>query len=230
MPCLLQRRLNSSSYYKPSCPSHSHLISSWRLSENCFQHRSRPEPPTPNRPYRVRSAYVLRSAVTRRHWSRGDAQRDAPALGSRRRESGLEAGRDSSPHLPPHLHRSATPKCLHHGAPISVYTVSRELGHGSEDMVPRVYSHLGMFRHRSEVVRVPGWSQHFERLGKQLIRMGFDTKLGTNPQLHEPKTKTPPSPLKVRRGNSFRSGPGATRTRDLLLRRGDEPPRGADQQ
>jgi hypothetical protein len=30
--------------------------------------------------------------------------------------------------------------------------VSRELGHGSRDMVERVYSHLGTVRHRSESV------------------------------------------------------------------------------
>jgi len=48
-------------------------------------------------------------------------------------------------------------------------------------MVRRVYSHLGTFRHRSEVVEYRV-EQHFERLGNQLIRMGFDTKMGTNPQ------------------------------------------------
>ena len=80
-----------------------------------------------------------------------------------------------------HTYTAARLQTLDHGAPISVYTVSRELGHGSEDMVRRVYSHLGTFRHRSEVVEYRV-EQHFERLGKQLIRMGFDTKLGTNPQ------------------------------------------------
>jgi integrase len=38
------------------------------------------------------------------------------------------------------------------GAPISSFTVSRELGHGSETMVKDIYSHLGTVRHRSEVV------------------------------------------------------------------------------
>jgi integrase len=61
---------------------------------------------------------------------------------------------------------------LDRGAPVSLYTVSRELGRGSEDMVRRVYAHLGTVRHRSEVVehRV---EQHFERLGDQLVRLGF---------------------------------------------------------
>jgi hypothetical protein len=31
-------------------------------------------------------------------------------------------------------------------------TVSRELGHGSETLVKRIYGHLGTLRHRSKVV------------------------------------------------------------------------------
>jgi integrase len=80
-----------------------------------------------------------------------------------------------------HTYTAARLQTLDHGAPISLYTVSRELGHGSEDMVRRVYSHLGTFRHRSEVVEYRV-EQHFERLGNQLIRLGFDTNIGTNPQ------------------------------------------------
>ncbi len=79
-----------------------------------------------------------------------------------------------------HTYTAARLQTLDRGAPISLYTVSRELGHGSEDMVRRVYSHLGTFRHRSEVVEYRV-EQHFERLGDQLIRLGFDTKTGTNP-------------------------------------------------
>jgi integrase len=80
-----------------------------------------------------------------------------------------------------HTYTAARSQTLDHGAPISLYTVSRELGHGSEDMVRRVYSHLGTFRHRSEVVEYRV-EQHFERLGDQLIRLGFDTNIGTIPQ------------------------------------------------
>jgi hypothetical protein len=47
-------------------------------------------------------------------------------------------------------------------------------------MVRRVYSHLGTVRHCSEVVEYR--VEQFERLGDQLIRLGFDTKIGTNPQ------------------------------------------------
>jgi hypothetical protein len=57
-------------------------------------------------------------------------------------------------------------------APVSLYTVSRELGHGSEEMVRRVYSHLGDVRHRSEVVEYR-IDQHLERLGDRLERLGL---------------------------------------------------------
>ena len=78
-----------------------------------------------------------------------------------------------------HTYTAARLQTLDHGAPISLYTVTRELGHGSEDMVRRVYSHLGTFRHRSEMVEYRV-EQHFERLGDQLIRLGFDTTIVTN--------------------------------------------------
>jgi hypothetical protein len=46
------------------------------------------------------------------------------------------------------------------------YTVSRELGHGSLDMVERVYAHLGAIRHRSESVEYR-IEQHAEALRGQ---------------------------------------------------------------
>jgi integrase len=51
-----------------------------------------------------------------------------------------------------HTYCSARLQTLDGGAPISLYTVSRELGHSSQAMVQQVYSHLGMIRHRSEAV------------------------------------------------------------------------------
>jgi hypothetical protein len=71
-----------------------------------------------------------------------------------------------------------------------MYAVSRELGHGSEDMVRRVYSHLGKVRHRSEVVEF--WvEQHFERLGDQLRQLGFvitsDIKEGVGDGNEDPR-------------------------------------------
>lgn len=51
-----------------------------------------------------------------------------------------------------HTYCAARLQTLDGGAPVSIYTVSRELGHTSPAMVQRVYSHLGTGRHRSEVV------------------------------------------------------------------------------
>jgi hypothetical protein len=74
-----------------------------------------------------------------------------------------------------HTYCAARLQTLDRGAPVSLYTVSRELGHGSEEMVRRVYSHLGTVRHRSEVVEYRV-EQHYERLGDQLRRIGFVIK------------------------------------------------------
>ncbi len=55
---------------------------------------------------------------------------------------------------------------------MSTYTVARELGHESEAMDRKVYAHLGMIRHRSEVVEYRV-EQHHERLGDRLQRLGL---------------------------------------------------------
>lgn len=41
---------------------------------------------------------------------------------------------------------------LDRGAPVSLFTVGRELGHGGDSLVRRVYGHLGDVRHRAEMV------------------------------------------------------------------------------
>lgn len=51
-----------------------------------------------------------------------------------------------------HTYCAARLQTLDRGAPVSLYTVSRELGHSSTAMVEKVYSHLGQVRHRSEAV------------------------------------------------------------------------------
>lgn len=56
---------------------------------------------------------------------------------------------------------------LDRGQPISTYTVSRELGHSSTDMVQRIYAHLGAVRHRAEVVEYRV-EQHLETLGDRV--------------------------------------------------------------
>ncbi|HEX3232640.1 MAG TPA: hypothetical protein VHR41_00480 [Gemmatimonadales bacterium] len=63
-----------------------------------------------------------------------------------------------------HTYCSARLQTLDHGAPVSVYSVGRELGHGGESLVKRVYGHLGNVRHRSEVVeyRVEQFTKELE--------------------------------------------------------------------
>src|SRR5690242_21226148 len=48
---------------------------------------------------------------------------------------------------------------------VGVYTVARELGHGSTAMVDKVYSHLGTMRQRSEVVEYPSRRGYGEASG-----------------------------------------------------------------
>ncbi len=66
-----------------------------------------------------------------------------------------------------HGYCAARLQTLDNGAPISVYTVAKELGHGGDSMVKRVYGHLGTVRHRSEVVEFRV-EQHLERLRGRL--------------------------------------------------------------
>jgi len=51
-----------------------------------------------------------------------------------------------------HTYCAARLQTLDGGKPVAIYTVSRELGHSSTDMVEGVYSHLGNVRHRADVV------------------------------------------------------------------------------
>jgi hypothetical protein len=57
---------------------------------------------------------------------------------------------------------------LDRGQPVSLYTVSRELGHESEDMVRRVYARLGKVRHRVEAPEFRP-EQWFVEIGGQLL-------------------------------------------------------------
>ena len=47
---------------------------------------------------------------------------------------------------------------------MSTYTVAREMGHGGEAMVRKVYGHLGQVRHRAEAVEYR-IDQHAAKLG-----------------------------------------------------------------
>jgi hypothetical protein len=88
-----------------------------------------------------------------------------------------------------HTYTAARLQTLDHGAPVSVYTVSRELGHGSEEMVRRVYAPLGTLRHRSEVVEYRV-EQNLETLKDRLGNVGFVTRNVTTERAGE-ETKDP---------------------------------------
>jgi len=51
-----------------------------------------------------------------------------------------------------HTYCAARLQTLDQGSPVSLFTVAKELGHGGEAMVRRVYGHLGQVRHRAEEV------------------------------------------------------------------------------
>jgi integrase len=69
-----------------------------------------------------------------------------------------------------HTYCAARLQTLDRGAPVSEFTVSKELGHGGRAMVERVYGHLGQVRHRSEVVEYRV-EQHEEVLGERLAAL-----------------------------------------------------------
>jgi integrase len=57
---------------------------------------------------------------------------------------------------------------LDQGAPVSPWTVEKELGHGSRDMLEEVYGRLGSVRHRSEVMEFRV-EQHFDWKGGEWV-------------------------------------------------------------
>jgi len=72
----------------------------------------------------------------------------------------------------------AARQTLDQGAPVSVYTVAKELGHGGESMLRRVYGHLGQVRHRAEVVEYRV-EQHLAKLGERLAALNLGTTIDT---------------------------------------------------
>lgn len=69
-----------------------------------------------------------------------------------------------------HTYCAARLQTLDRGAPVSVYTVGKELGHGRYALVKRVYGHLGEVRHRAEVVEYRV-EQHAAKLGDRLAKV-----------------------------------------------------------
>jgi len=58
------------------------------------------------------------------------------------------------------------------GARVSIYTVARELGHQSDEMVKCIYAHLGAARHRSGQAEYR-LEQHVDQLGDRVRRLGI---------------------------------------------------------
>ena len=69
-----------------------------------------------------------------------------------------------------HSYTACRLQTLDNGAPVSMWTVARELGHGGRAMVERVYGHLGQIRHRAEVVEYRV-EQHEDVLGERLAAL-----------------------------------------------------------
>lgn len=85
-----------------------------------------------------------------------------------------------------HTYCAARLQTLDHGAPVSPFTVGREMGHGGTALVHRVYGHLGQHPHRSEVVEYRVEQHLAVRLRDQrtvedfLRSLAFDTMVDTN--------------------------------------------------
>ena len=86
------------------------------------------------------------------------------------------------------------------GALVSIYTVARELGHQSDEMVKRIYAHLGATRHRSDVVEYRV-ANHLEQLGDRLRRLGFVT--GTLLAAGQWRENENPAPTEVEAGGQL---------------------------
>ncbi len=80
-----------------------------------------------------------------------------------------------------HTYCATRLQTLDQGAPVSVFTVAKEMGHGGETMVRKVYGHLGQVRHRADVVeyRVEQHRAKLEDRLEALRRAGYGTAYDT---------------------------------------------------
>lgn len=69
-----------------------------------------------------------------------------------------------------HTYCAARLQTLDRGAPVSQFVVGRELGHGGDALVRRVYGHMGTVRHRAEVVEYRV-EQHTAELRDRISRL-----------------------------------------------------------
>jgi hypothetical protein len=105
-----------------------------------------------------------------------------------------------------HTYCAARLQTLDRGAPVSTYTVARELGHESEAMVRRVYVHLGELRHRSEAVEYRV-AQHLDQFSERLQKLGIVT--GTLLRRRDRSKQKRPAITEVTAGRTLRiHGPG----------------------
>ena len=78
-----------------------------------------------------------------------------------------------------HTYCSARLQTLDRGHPVSIFGVGRELGHGGDSLVRRIYGHLGEHRHRAEVVeyrveQYPHLAERVEQLHAPLLNSVTD--------------------------------------------------------
>jgi integrase len=66
--------------------------------------------------------------------------------------TGVAALADITPYTFRHTYCAARLQTLDNGAPVSMYTVGKEMGHGGDALVRRVYGHLGQVRPRGKAV------------------------------------------------------------------------------
>jgi integrase len=69
-----------------------------------------------------------------------------------------------------HSYCASRLQTLDAGAPVSLFTVAREMGHGGDSLVRRIYGHLGDVRHRSDSVEYRV-DQHAAVLGDRLVAL-----------------------------------------------------------
>ena len=95
----------------------------------------------------------------------------------------MEGARDSPLHLPAHLLCCALADARRR-AQVSAYTVGKEMGHGGDALVRRVYGHVGTVRHRSAAVEFRV-EQHRLTLWKHISRLQW----GRLPFERQPKVE-----------------------------------------
>ncbi len=75
-----------------------------------------------------------------------------------------------------HTYCAARLQTLDRGAPVSIFTVGRELGHGGDALVKRVYGHLGAVRQRLEVMEYDA-QRAAAAITEQKVRESYEERL-----------------------------------------------------